>query len=206
MNLEAYLGRLGVAVPARPDLAALFELHAAHAERITYETIDIHVGRPTPSLEPAASVDRVLRHRGGYCYQLNGAFSVLLRELGFDVVWHPAGVQGHPRPEPVGSAAANHLALTVHGLPSDDNPTGDWLVDVGLGDAMHEPLPLLAGVYQQGPYRLGLRPSEVDPGGWRLDHDPRGDFRGMDFAPGRRPSTTSSSATRICGPHPSRGS
>lgn len=184
-DTERYLRRLGVAAQVQPDLAALHELHAAHAERIPYETLDIHMGRPTSSIAAPDSVDRVLRQRGGYCYHLNGAFSLLLRSLGYDVVWHRAGVQGNRLTPAPGSGLANHLALTVHGLPSHDNPAGDWLVDVGLGDAMHAPLPLLAGTYDQGPFRFTLRPSETDPGGWRFDHDPAGSFVGMDFRPKR---------------------
>jgi N-hydroxyarylamine O-acetyltransferase len=183
VDTERYLWRLGVAAPVQPDLATLHDLHAAHAERIPYETLDIHIGRPTSSIAAHDSVGRVLRERGGYCYHLNGGFSLLLRSLGYDIVWHRAGVQGDRLTPAPGSGLANHLALTVHGLPSHDNPAGDWLVDVGLGDAMHAPLPLLAGTYAQGPFRFTLRPSETDPGGWRFDHDPDGSFVGMDFRP-----------------------
>jgi N-hydroxyarylamine O-acetyltransferase len=182
-RVERYLLRLGMAGRVQPDLGTLYDLHAAHAERIPYETLDIHIGRPTSSIAARDSVDRVLRQRGGYCYHLNGAFSLLLRSLGYDVVWHRAGVQGNRLTPPPGSRQANHLALTVHGLPSHDNPAGDWLVDVGLGDAMHAPIPLQAGTYQQPPFRFTLRPSETDAGGWRFDHDPAGSFVGMDFRP-----------------------
>lgn len=58
------------------------------------------------------------RHRGGYCYHLNGAFSLLLESLGFDVVWHRAGVQNRSEPDPVGPDSARHLTLTVHRAPS----------------------------------------------------------------------------------------
>ncbi len=51
----------------------------------------------------------------------------------------------------------------------------------GLGDALHEPLPLHEGRYVQGPLTFGMRPSQAEPGGWRFDHDPRGCFAGMDF-------------------------
>ncbi len=30
-------------------------------------------------------------------------------------------------------------------------------------------------------FRYSLRPSAVEPGGWRFDHDPAGSFLGMDF-------------------------
>jgi N-hydroxyarylamine O-acetyltransferase len=185
LDAEAYLRRLGIEDPGPPSAAGLRALHAAHVERIPYEAIEIQLERPT-TVDPHDSAERILtRHRGGYCYHLNGAFSLLLDALGYDVVWHRAGVQNHADPEPPGSERANHLALTVHGLPGDGCPDGDWLVDVGLGDALHEPLPLRAGEYAQGPFRYRLRPSEVDPGGWRFDHDPGGSFAGMDFRPAR---------------------
>lgn len=178
MDITGYLRRLGVTDPGPPSVDALRALHAAQVERITYEAIDIQLGLVS-SIDPYDSVARFAgQRRGGYCYHLNGAFSVLLRELGYDVTWHRAGVQGRAEAEPCGSTRANHLALTVSGLD------GDWLVDTGLGDAMHEPLPLRAGEYAQGPLRFRLRPSETDPGGWRFDHDPAGSFAGMDFAPG----------------------
>ena len=73
----------------------------------------------------------------------------------------------------------NHLVLTVHDLPSNDHPSGDWYVDVGLGDALYDPLPLRAGEYEQQPFRLALTET---PGGvwyWHLSHDPAGSFPGM---------------------------
>ncbi|MEA2217613.1 MAG: N-hydroxyarylamine O-acetyltransferase [Solirubrobacteraceae bacterium] len=185
----AYLRRLRIPDPGRPSVAGLRALQAAHVERIPYEALEIQLRRPT-TIDPHDSARRILsRHRGGYCYHLNGAFSLLLDALGYDVVWHRAGVQNHADPEPVGAHVANHLTLTVHGLAAPECPSGDWLVDAGLGDALHEPLPRHEGTYEQGPMRFGIRPSDVEPGGWRLDHDPRGSFAGMDFRPAR--ATTS---------------
>ena len=184
LDLDGYLRRLEVADPGPPSVNALHALHAAHVERIPYEAIEIQLGRPT-TLDPYDSADRIVaRHRGGYCYHLNGAFSILLEALGYDVVWHRGGVQNRSDPGPVG-AIGNHLALTVHGLPDDRCPDGVWLVDVGLGDALHDPLPLQPGSYRQGPFAYALSPSAVEPGGWRFDHDARGSFTGMDFRPAR---------------------
>jgi N-hydroxyarylamine O-acetyltransferase len=181
LDVAGYLTRLGVSASETPSLEVLRALHRAQVERIPYEAVEIQLGRPT-TIDPYDSASRIIgRHRGGYCYHLNGAFSVLLRALGYDVVWHRAGVQNRAMESSPGSRWANHLALTVHGLPSSDNPAGDWLVDAGLGDGLHEPLPLIAGTYLQGPFRYRLRPSEVEPDAWRFDHDPRGAFVGMDF-------------------------
>jgi arylamine N-acetyltransferase len=177
-----YLRRLGIADPGPPSADGLRALHAAHVERVAYEALDIQLGRLT-SIDPYDSAARITRQaRGGYCYHLNGALSLLLGALGYNVVWHRAGVQNRSDPAPPGPVRANHLALTVHGLPAGDCPDGDWLVDVGLGDALHEPLPLRPGTYDQGPFRYRLAPSDVAPGGWRFEHDPGGSFAGMDFA------------------------
>ncbi|MDY7101517.1 MAG: arylamine N-acetyltransferase [Actinomycetota bacterium] len=176
---DRYLARLGTPPDLRhPSVEGLAALHAAHVERIPYEVVDIQLGRPT-TIEPADSAHRITRrHRGGYCYHLNGAFSALLRSLGYDVRWHRAGAQYHGEAPP--GAVGNHLALTVRGLPSDVCPDGVWVIDAGLGDGLHHPIPLREGTYRQGPLRFTLRPSEVEPGGWRLDHDERGSFAGMD--------------------------
>ncbi|GIF76763.1 arylamine N-acetyltransferase family protein [Asanoa siamensis] len=180
VDVPTYLRRLGL--PAEPpSAAALAALHRAHAERIAYTTFDIHLGRTT-TVDPQESADRVARlGRGGYCYHLNGALSALLTDLGYDVRWHVGGVQGRGVPEPVG-ANGNHLVLTVHGLPTPRCPTGVWFVDVGLGDGLHEPVPLTPGPFRQGPYGFDLARSTVEPDGWRLTHDPVGAFEGMDFS------------------------
>ncbi|XVV08411.1 arylamine N-acetyltransferase family protein [Actinoplanes sp. CA-131856] len=182
IDVDGYLRRLGLDGSAgrAPSVEQLTELHRAHAERVPYESLEIWLGRPT-TVDPAESVGRILRGRGGYCYHLNGAFSALLRALGYHVTRHVGGVQ--PTTGRPAGADANHLVLTVSGLPSAEAPDGRWLVDLGMGDGLHGPLPLVAGTHRQGPFTYGLRPSEAEPGGWRFDHDPRGGFLGMDFRP-----------------------
>ncbi|MFD3726697.1 arylamine N-acetyltransferase [Streptomyces sp. NPDC058671] len=173
-DVDGYLTVLGVARPAAPTLRSLRALHRAQVERVAYENLDIHLGRPT-GIGAAESVARIVRGRGGYCFHVNGAFGALLTALGYDVTLHRAGVQGTPG-DPEG-ATGDHLALTVR-LGGER-----WLVDAGLGDAVHEPLPLREGRYVQGPFSYGMAPSTAEPGGWRFHHDPRGSFTAMDFAP-----------------------
>jgi N-hydroxyarylamine O-acetyltransferase len=173
---DAYLRRLGLeAEPPSPE--ALVRLHRAQVERVPYETLWIHLGERW-GVSSAESLERIARtRRGGYCFHLNGAFAELLEALGYHVVRHVGGVHG-----PAGAShdeMSNHLVLTVHDLSSEANPAGTWYVDAGLGDALHEPLPLLAGSYQQGPYRLGLEETPGGPGDWHLVHDPEGGFTGM---------------------------
>lgn len=179
IDVRGYLVRLGLGdISGPPSTELLFALHRAHLERVSYEAIHAQFADPV-GIDPAASVARITAGRGGYCYHLNGAFAALLEHFGFPVVRHRAGVQ--PRFEDPPGVLGNHMTLTVH------TEGRDWLVDVGLGDGFHEPLPLRQGVYDQGPFSYALVPSDVVPNGWRFTHDRRGAFPRMDFA--REPVT-----------------
>lgn len=76
---------------------------------------------------------------------------------------------------------SNHLVLTVSGLATDENPSGIWYVDAGLGDALYEALPLAPGLYEQRPFRLRLEQTPGGVGDWHLTHDPLGGFAGMSW-------------------------
>lgn len=172
----AYLARLGVeATP--PSAEALRLLHRRHAERVPYETMWIHGGEAWTTDPHAADRRIALERRGGYCYHLNGAFDLLLQSLGYEVRSHCGGVHGPDGP--TDETRGNHLVLSVDALPSDDNPTGRWYLDVGLGDALHEPIPLRPGTFQQGPIALRIEQPETGGVGWHLLHDPAGSFTGM---------------------------
>jgi N-hydroxyarylamine O-acetyltransferase len=175
---DAYLRRLQLAAEP-PTLEGLVRLHRAQVERVPYETMWLHLEEPW-TVDPMASAQRVAHGgRGGYCYHVNGAFSELLGALGYRVTRRVAGV--HDADEAPDAAVGNHLGLLVHGLPTVANPTGHWLVDAGLGDGLYEPLPLLAGEYQQGPFTFTLRRGDDDV--WRLDHDRRGSFGSVTITP-----------------------
>ena len=173
-DLHAYLRRLGWAARPAPTKATLIELHRAHAERIPYETVWIALGERR-GLDAGDSVRHIVDGRGGYCYHLNGAFGALLAWLGFEVHRHRAGCQAGPADPP--GITGDHLGISVV------LPDGPWMVDLGLGDGLHEPVPLRTGRYPQGPTTFGIRPSAVAPGGWRFDHHALGSFTGVDFAP-----------------------
>ena len=88
---------------------------------------------------------------------------------------------GVHRGEPDAADLRNHLVLLVHDLPTDDHPDGTWYVDAGLGDALHEPLPLRDGTVRQGPLTFRLQRTPDGVGDWHLTHDPAGSFAGMSF-------------------------
>ncbi|GAA0452851.1 arylamine N-acetyltransferase family protein [Paractinoplanes deccanensis] len=157
MDVNAYLDRIGVARPGAADAEHLRELHRAHLEAVPFENLGIHLGEPI-SLDPDDLVDKVVRRRrGGFCYELNGAFALLLEALGYSVA--RVGARVFRTPDQLGPPF-DHLALLV-GTADHDGP---WLADVGFG--RHSTYPLL----------LGSRTGQDDPGGrFTLADAPDGD-------------------------------
>lgn len=132
MNMDAYLQRLNYNGPRTRTLETLQALHQAHLLAVPFENLDIHLGRAIV-LEEEALYDKIVRQRrGGFCYELNGLFAALLRELDFEVNLLSGRVMenGELGPE------FDHLTLLVQ-LDEDR-----WLADVGFGDSFREPLRL----------------------------------------------------------------
>ncbi|MFD8882268.1 arylamine N-acetyltransferase [Streptomyces erythrochromogenes] len=159
---DGYLRRLGAADLGlgAPSAEGLFALQRAHLERIAYENIDIQLGRP-PGIDPELSVRRFAEGRGGYCFHLNGAFALLLESLGYEVTRHVGAVSADAASRAV---RGDHLALTVR------VGGAEYWVDAGLGDmGPYEPLPLIAGPYEQNGFTYSLErldPLEGEGPGW----------------------------------------
>jgi N-hydroxyarylamine O-acetyltransferase len=155
-ELTAYLDRIGAGRPDSASTAALHALHRAHLLAVPFENLSIHLGEPV-SLDSRDLFGKIVtRRRGGFCYELNGAFALLLGALGFDVRLLAARVFGKGRFGP----PFDHLALLVHTADGD----GPWLADVGFGSHSHYPL------------RFAERAEQVDPGGsFRLADTADGD-------------------------------
>ena len=141
MDGEAYLRRLGFPAPPAADLDGLRRLQRAHLEAVPFENSSVLRGEPIV-LEPPRLVRKVVAAgRGGFCFELNGAFAWLLGELGFDVALLPGRFWSDTGLGPENE----HLALrvTLGGEP--------WLVDVGAGYSFREPLRLAPGDEQADP-------------------------------------------------------
>jgi N-hydroxyarylamine O-acetyltransferase len=119
-----YLARIGAAADDPLDV-----LMARHLETVPFENLSVHERDHVP-LEDEALVGKVVdRRRGGFCYELNGAFAWLLRELGHHVAYCSARVatgDGFSFP-------GDHMALIADGRT---------LVDVGFGRFAVGPLDL----------------------------------------------------------------
>lgn len=131
MDVDAYLYRIRYSGPRTPSAETLCALHRAHMLTVPFENLDIHLGRPIVLNEELLFEKIVRQRRGGFCYELNGLFASLLRQLHFDVALLSARVYecGMPGPE------FDHMTLLVQ---LDER----WLADVGFGDSFIEPLRL----------------------------------------------------------------
>ena len=186
MDVEAYLARIGADRPARADAAALRELQLRHLLSVPFENLSIHLGEPIVLDEEALVGKVVRRRRGGFCYELNGAFGALLSALGYSVTLLNARAF---TPEGLGPPF-DHLALRVDVADDVDRGGGGgvWLADVGFGRFSNLPLRLDAGAADQhdaaGVFRIVEQPDgdlnvllNGEPQ-YRLDPRPRalGDF------------------------------
>ena len=147
LDLAAYVERIGYG--GRPDAtgATLRALHSSHVGAISFENLDILLGRGIALDLPALQAKMVRRPRGGYCHEQNLLFAAVLERLGFGVTRLLA--------RPDRALPRGHCTLLVQARD------GIWLADVGYGgQGPLEPIPLTAG-------------PPVRQGGWwyRLDRD-----------------------------------
>src|SRR5262249_200260 len=108
-TLAAYLDRIAVTRPPVLDEAALGLLHRAPQMAVPFENLSIDLAEPISLDEDALLGKIVTRRRGGFCYELNGAFALLLAALGGQVRRVAARVYGDGRLSP----PFDHLALVV---------------------------------------------------------------------------------------------
>jgi N-hydroxyarylamine O-acetyltransferase len=202
MDLTAYLDRIAYRGSLEPTAATLRALHVAHLQHVPFENLDIHQRRLF-GLEPVDLFDKIVtRRRGGFCYELNGLFALLLEQLGFSVTRLAARVANK---DGILGPEFDHLTLLVH-CPAE---SGAWLADVGFGDSFLEPLLFAAAADGAAGYRLE---TEAEPywvaeqnsdGTWtrqyRFDLQPRElhDFAAMCAWQQTSPES-SFSARRIC--------
>lgn len=129
IDVDAYLQRINHSGKLDVDIDTLRGLHRSHMMAVPFENLDIHTGAEILLDESRLFEKIVNRKRGGFCYELNGLFAGLLREIGFDVTLCSARVFQEDMPGP----EFDHLTLLVY----LDEP---WLADVGFGDSFIEPL------------------------------------------------------------------
>src|SRR5437764_9482728 len=150
MNIPSYLDRLNYRGPLNADAETLWQLHVAHLRSVPFENLSIHAHESILLDDESLFEKIVARRRGGFCYELNGLFSALLRALGFHVAMLSAEVAND---DETFSAPFDHMTLMV---TLDER----WLVDVGFGDSFVEPLL----IDERGAQIQGDRAYRIEPG------------------------------------------
>lgn len=161
IDLSAYLDRIGFGAEwtehLPPTAAVLASLHEAHVTAIPFENLDILLGRPIRLDRDSLEAKLVRAKRGGYCFEQNTLFSLVLEQLGFSVTRLAARVRfGTTRILP-----RTHMLLRV------DADGGSWLADVGFGgEGLLRPVPLVQGaIARQGAWTFEV---VKDSGPWVL--------------------------------------
>jgi N-hydroxyarylamine O-acetyltransferase len=171
-TVARYLSRTGLPPDLAPTAETLTELQRRHLDAVPYENLAILLGRPD-STDPGRTLERIAAGgNAGYCFHHNGAFEIVLRALGFAVERRSGQVRGRPTPR------LNHLVLlvTIDGRR--------WWPDLGLGDALRDPVVVVAGEIRQGPFRYEI--TDVSEGKWTFVHDPAaGSFSALDVRASR---------------------
>lgn len=134
--LADYFRRIGLSVVTGNKFLELNTIVRAQLHSIPFENLDVQAGKIV-SMVPEDIVDKIIyRKRGGYCYEVNGLFSMALTALGFEYDIIGARPMFYPQRRP-----KTHMVLLVK--------VGDerWLCDTGFGSfGLRAPL----GLHQVG--------------------------------------------------------
>ncbi|MGY8685793.1 arylamine N-acetyltransferase [Bradyrhizobium sp. UFLA05-153] len=123
---NAWFERIGYSGPVAPTLETLNRLIFAHSHAISYETLDIMLGRP-PKLDVTTLQKKMIAgKRGGYCFEQNMLFRAGLRSLGYQIT----SLQGRV----VRGMAIDAPRPAIHMLLKVELPEGSYLADVGFGN------------------------------------------------------------------------
>ncbi len=159
MNIHDYLNRIGYTQGLKVNRETLHGLQRTHMLTVPFENLDIGLKRPIQLDEQSLGEKIVIRRRGGFCYELNGLFAWLLKEIGFEVIYLNA--RHYFEEDDRFGIDFDHLAMLVR-IPAE---TERWLVDVGYGDSSISPINLDAssehveGInsYQIEPFKDGFQ-------------------------------------------------
>jgi N-hydroxyarylamine O-acetyltransferase len=167
-TLGAYLRRIGAERPEEANAEGLRHLQERHGLSVPFETLAFNLGEPVPhSMDAVKKI--VDERRGGSCYEVHSAFSLLLQALGFKVDFL---LSRNYRKDRSLEEHIGHVALRVwaedaqDAQPTSKRPTAShpWLVDV------------VHSKHSRCPLRLDLRTPQDDAHGhYVLADAPEGD-------------------------------
>lgn len=131
-KLDDYCQRIQYLGELKPDLVTVKALMQQHLTTIPFENLTVLAGKAV-SLKPEDLIEKLIyQQRGGYCYEMNGLFTMALTALGLDYQWVAARPLFYPVKRPRTHAA---LIVKFEGV--------EWLLDLGFGSyGIREPMRL----------------------------------------------------------------
>ncbi|SHL84406.1 arylamine N-acetyltransferase family protein [Flavobacterium saccharophilum] len=131
-NLQQYLDRIKFSGEIELTIEGITKLMRSQLFSVPFENIDVQAGKVI-SLNGDDIVNQIVNlNRGGYCYQINGLFSLALQEIGIPHYY----VAARPLVNP-GQNAKTHLGI----IATIENE--DYLIDLGFGgNSIRQPLKL----------------------------------------------------------------
>lgn len=132
MNLDNYFTRINYSGNTEPNIENLRAIHRAHMYHIPFENLSMFVPEPYQLNEEALFDKLVTRNRGGFCFEQNGLFAAILREMGYEV--DILGAQVFNNERGTYSPSRTHMTLLV----TAENTR--YLADVGFGNCFIEAL------------------------------------------------------------------
>ena len=156
-EIKNYLDRIGFNGTPEVSKDCLDELIYLHQCHVSFECLDTYHTDVMIPLDKASLYDKIVtRHRGGFCFELNGLFCLLLRGVGFDAYSVMCRV----------AANTTELRNIAHRATLVTLDGRQYLVDVGFGGPMAAFAVELSEEKQSGygeTYWI-----EDAPGGWHL--------------------------------------
>lgn len=154
---KKYLERIGLSYPAAPTLETLHTLIWSHQCRVPFEDIDTSLLACPVSLSTQDLYRKIVEERrGGFCFELNSLFLLLLKSLGFDAYACMCRV----------AAGFTTLRALTHRASIVRLDGRAYLCDVGLGGPM---APFAVELSSKPQTRKGETYRITDTGdGWKL--------------------------------------
>jgi len=121
-QINIYLQKIKFKKKIELNGKTLEQLQISHLKNIPFENLDILNNVPLSLDAEALFKKMILNRRGGYCFELNGLYSNLLKSLGFDVT-NLAGRFIHDE---------THLQMRRHRILKVKTNDGMYICDVGV--------------------------------------------------------------------------
>lgn len=137
---NAYFKRINYSGSREPTEKTLNEIHICHSLNVPFENLDVFYGKP-PLLDEVSLYNKIVKdRRGGYCFEMNGIFSIALQRMGFKVT----NLLARVTIDGINYTSKTHQVILV------EAGNKKWLTDVGFGnDGIIAPLLLVEDTDQK---------------------------------------------------------